>query len=510
MEVKETLVRIKNFKYMLIAEGAAAGLLAGFAVSVFRLGISGVEILRDKLTENGLSIISLVFFAALYLVTLACLKFENNCSGSGIPHIKGELEGRFHVSWIKVLPAKIIGGICATGAGLSVGREGPSVQIGAMAAKGFSSLTNRLRTEERLLITAGAGAGLSAAFNAPLAGVVFSLEELHKNLSLELMLTSMAACVTSDFVSSYIFGLNPVFSVIPQSVLPLRTYWLLIIFGIILGISGALYNLSLKEIQKAYKKIPFTWIRLLIPFAAAAVLCRTYPYILGGGNHIVDMIAETPWTVSALLVLLVAKFIYSMISFCSGTPGGIFLPLLVLGAVTGAAFAQLTGYAEFTDNFIILGMAGYFTAIVRSPITGIILISEMTGSLSHLLSLSLVCLTAYIVADLLGARPVYDQLLDAMTVSERPARDRKIIIESMVVCGALMDNRPIREFSPPKGVLIISIDRNGSEIVPSGDTVLKGGDELLLLCSESRLKETKDILFQKCEQAKEFISATQK
>ena len=73
-----------------------------------------------------------------------------------------------------------------------------------------------------------------------------------------------------------------------------------------------------------------------------------------------------------------------------------------------------------------------------------------------------------------------------------------------------MDNRPIREFSPPEGVLIISIDRNGSEIVPSGDTVLKGGDELLLLCSESRLKETKNILFQKCEQAKEFISATQK
>lgn len=510
MEIKKTVEKKSRLKYILVIEGAAAGFLAGIAVSLFRLGINQVEGLRQNLSQQPVSLYTAAFFLIAYAVTCACVRYEKNCSGSGIPHIKGELEGRFQVSWKRLLPAKIIGGICATGAGLSVGREGPSVQIGSMTAKAFAQLTGSLRTEERLLMTAGAGAGLSAAFGAPLAGVVFSLEEIHKNLSVELMLTSMASCVSADFVSSYIFGLEPVFSVTPENVMPLSSYWLIIILGIILGLCGVLYNRSLSLVQKLYRHIPFTAIKLLIPFALAAVLCFIYPDILGGGSSLIDRIAGLPPALDALLLLLAAKFLYSMISFGSGAPGGIFLPLLVLGAIIGAVFAQATGSYEFLENYIILGMAGYFTAIVRSPITGIILISEMTGSLSHLLSLSLVCLVSYVTADLLKARPVYDQLLDNLSGTSVPERDRKITVESMIAHGSYMDGNTIKNLNLPKGVLIISIERGKEEIVPSGETVLRGGDSILVLCSESNIWNVKDILLRTCEQCQDFISATHK
>lgn len=510
METGKTIKRKENFKYILILEGAVCGILAGFAVSLFRIAIGSLETLRTHVTSDGFSLSYILLYIVLFVVTFLCLHKEKNCSGSGIPHIKGELEGRLDTVWYKVLISKLIGGACAIGAGLSVGREGPSVQIGSMTAKGFSKVTKRLRMEERILMTAGAGAGLSAAFNAPLAGVVFSLEEIHKNLSAELMVTSMASCVCSDFVSSYIFGLSPVFSVIPDNSFPLLSYWLLIIFGLILGVFGSIYNLTIKAVQKAYSLIPSKMVRLAVPFILAAVLAAFYPEVLGGGSPLVDMISKGNPVLKMLVVLLIAKFVFSMISFGSGSPGGIFLPLLVLGALTGSIFAEATGNTVYIDNFIIFGMAGYFTAIVRSPITGIILISEMTGSLSHLLPLALVCLISYVTSDLLKTRPIYDQLLDAMTSVKPAAKDKKIMIESLVAQGSYMDGRAISEIGMPQGNLIVAVNRNGTEIVPSGNTVLHGGDTLLVLLNESGIQEIKKILLEKCETAEEFISATHK
>lgn len=499
MEAKQTLERIRKFKYLLVLEGLAIGLVSGFAVSLFRLLIGWGESLRGIMTNN-LTWMTVCFFVCMYLMVCLGLKFEPMCSGSGIPQVKGELAGQMKANSLKVLIAKILGGAAAISAGLSVGREGPSVQIGAMCGKIFSRLTNRLTTEQRLLITVGSGAGLSAAFNAPLAGVVFSLEEIHKNLSMELMLASMSACISSDFVSSYIFGLEPVFAIEPSSILPLTSYWLLIIFGLILGLFGVFYNMTIKAVQKAYSYIKWMPVKVAIPVAISAVLAFYYPQVLGGGNHLIDELGSLNWGLKALIVLLVVKFVFSMISFGSGSPGGIFLPLLVIGGVTGSVFATATGNEQYIENFVILGMAGYFAAIVRSPLTGIILISEMTGSLSHLLSLSLVSLIAYTVADVLKAQPIYDQLLEAMLKRKPKPTHREIIFESFVQVGSFMDQRKIAELHMPAGSLVISIQRGEIEIVPSGDTILKADDKLLILCNESNMYKVEKLLASYAEQ----------
>ncbi len=500
METETVLKRIKSFKYIILLEGIGVGFFAGIVVSFFRLFIEKAESLRNEFINQEITFLTPIPFICAGIIICLCIKFERNACGSGIPQVKAELAGLWESCWWKIILAKIAGTVAAIGIGFSVGREGPSVQIGAMAGKGFSRLTGRLRTEERLLITAGSGAGLAAAFNAPLAGVVFSLEEIHKNLSMEVLLASMSAAICSDFVSAYIFGFKPVFSVAPNQILPLKSYWLILLLGIILGTCGAFYNVGIRYIQKAYSFLKYDWLKILVPIISTAVSCYTLPYVLGGGSSLVDILSENRFTVSMLLLLLAIKYVFSMISFGSGTPGGIFLPLLVLGALLGALFAKITGCNMYIDNFIILGMAGYFAAIVKAPVTGIILISEMTGSLSHLLSLTFISLVSYTVSDIMKSQPIYEQLLDNLLggIPKRAKSRNKIMLDSYVQFGSAMDGNKLEKLGIPKGCLVISVNRRGKEIVPNGSTVLMADDNLLLLCDEDKVYETELLLAKLC------------
>ena len=423
-----------NMKYRLIIEGIGVGLLAGILVSAFRLSLTKVDEIRSVLLEGAQTKISLVVCCLLLLFFFTvCVSFivtrEPLCTGSGIPQVKGELDGKIKANWLSVIIAKFIGGIMAVGGGLSLGREGPSIQLGAMVGKGFSRLSGRLRTEERLLMTCGAGAGLAAAFSAPLAGVVFTLEELHKTFSADVLLSTMAAAITSDWVASYIFGLRPVFLLTISNSLPLSHYWMVLILGVIMGAFGVLYNRCIALSQDFFTMLKPAWIKAVLPFAAIVLLAVFYHRVLGSGHDLVSFAGEGGAGVKVLLILLVIKFIFSIFSFGTGAPGGIFLPLLVLGAVTGGLFTEvvspLVGYANtYSAYFVILGMAGYFAAIVRAPITGIILISEMTGIFSNLLPLAIVSLVAHITAEILGGVPIYDQLLDRLLAGRSSAGKR--------------------------------------------------------------------------------------
>ena len=519
-EAKRTLERVKNFHYILILEGMAVGVLSGVVIVLFRLAISKAEEYMDilrKFASQKVFMAAAFFFIILALALFCALlvKKDGMICGSGIPQVKGEMIDRIETKWYRVLIFKFFGAVAAIGAGLSLGREGPSVQLGAMTGKGFSRITRKLRTEEKLLMTCGAGAGLSAAFNAPLAGVVFSLEELHKNFSEEVLMSTMAAAITSAFVSRYVFGLAPVFAVHTPQMLPLKYYWLVILLGILLGAMGVFYNFSIRKAQDFYGHIRDTLPRIMLPFVFAAIFSLIYPSVLGGGSPLVESIAGNEIMLKSLLLLFVIKYIYSMLSFGSGAPGGIFLPLLVLGSVLGASFFDLSALFLEIDNvylanFVIFGMAGYFAAIVRAPVTGVILISEMTGSLSHLLTLSIVSLTAYVTADILGGRPIYNQLLDRILSNRVIEQGRanvkrsrkKVLVETPVYFGAAADGIKVSDLSLPKGTLIVSLTRDNDEIVPYGGTIIRGGDRLVVLCNNDETAAVDEVLDTFCRKMK--------
>ena len=419
-----------NLKYRVILEGIIVGLLVGVVISAFRFILSRMDILRNIIVgladpEEGTFLTGLEGHRWIGFIILGVFAFlvsyfvykEPYISGSGIPQIKGELMGRIKTDWLRVLLLKFFGGIMAIGSGLALGREGPSIQLGGMVGKGFSRLSGRLKSEERMLISAGAGAGLAAAFGAPLAGVVFVLEELRKDFDPKVLLSTMAASVTSEYVASFVFGLDPVFAVFAFSKPTLTDYWMILILGVLLGALGVLYNKAIAFSQDLQSKIRPAWLKSVIACAMVVLMAYLYPVCLGSGHILVEETGFGLHTSETIVLLLVVRFIYSVYSFGTGAPGGIFLPLLVLGALAGGAFttlvSPLAGLPVGTEAFyVILGMAGLFAAIVRAPLTGIILISEMTGTLSSLLPLSLVALVSFLTAEALGGEPVYDQLLD--------------------------------------------------------------------------------------------------
>ena len=424
----ELLVDKRRFSLRLLLEGLAVGLGAGISISVFRYLLAGSEILRPVIYHNlreamadgqwqWLALYILSFIIIAYLLKLIVAR-EPMCTGSGIPQIKGILQGDMSMRWFSVLWSKIIGGVLAIGAGMSLGREGPSVQIGACVGQGLSQTSRRTRFECRILMTAGAGAGLAAAFNAPLAGVIFGLEEMQKTISPALLLTGITASITAATVTEVVFGMSPVFSMGYLLPLPLNLFDVLVAAGIVIGLLGRLFNIALAYSLNTYSRLGLSGMKKpLVPLALAGILGFVLPEILGGGNLLVDSLVVTDYTIGFLCLLFVGKFLFTMICFGSGVPGGIFLPMLVLGAAGGAVLAKLLVLAGllpamYYADIIVFGMAAYFSAVVKSPVTGSILILEMTGSFQHMLALLVVSLTAYVISDLTGGRPVYDELLD--------------------------------------------------------------------------------------------------
>lgn len=424
----ELLVDKRRFSLRLLLEGLAVGLGAGISISVFRYLLAGSEILRPVIYHNlreamadgqwqWLALYILSFIIIAYLLKLIVAR-EPMCTGSGIPQIKGILQGDMSMRWFSVLWSKIIGGVLAIGAGMSLGREGPSVQIGACVGQGLSQTSRRTRFESRILMTAGAGAGLAAAFNAPLAGVIFGLEEMQKTISPALLLTGITASITAATVTEVVFGMSPVFSMGYLLPLPLNLFDVLVVAGIVIGLLGRLFNIALAYSLDIYSRLGLSGMKKpLVPLALAGILGFVLPEILGGGNLLVDSLVVTDYTIGFLCLLFVGKFLFTMICFGSGVPGGIFLPMLVLGAAGGAVLAKLLVLAGllpamYYADIIVFGMAAYFSSVVKSPVTGSILILEMTGSFQHMLALLVVSLTAYVISDLTGGRPVYDELLD--------------------------------------------------------------------------------------------------
>lgn len=508
---KETLKRKQGFKYQLIVEGIGVGLLTGLIVSMFRYGLLKIEEIREMYLEAAgqrilVALLGIGILIFMFVIAAAIVKREPLGGGSGIPQVEGELKGKINANWVQVIIAKFVGSLLAIGGGLSLGSEGPSVQLGAMVGKGFSRINNRLRTEERLLLTCGAGAGLATAFGAPLAGVVFTLEELHKNFSQEVLLSTMASAITADCVGSYIFGLKPVFEFAVSNGMPLNRIWMVILLGILLGMFGVFYNKTTFFMQDVFAKINPVVGRFVIPFVMVMILVFAMPEALGSGASLIEPAGSGTMGVKALLLLLAVKYITSAVSFGSGLPGGTFLPLLVLGAITGGLFTEVlspvVGYSDtYVQYFVILGMAGYFSAIVRAPITGVILISEMTGTFSNLLALSMVSLVAYMVADALKGGPLYEQLTERLISGgkvKKPNRRNKVLIESEVYYGSLMEGKPLSNIKLPLGCLVVSIQRDNHEIVPGGGTVLVAGDKLVVLCNEELVAKAQAELEEKC------------
>lgn len=513
----ETYVALDNwhtFRLRLFIEGIFVGIFGGLCISLFRFLLGEAEALRIYAYNAFLipavakeNFIPLCLWAAALVVTgfllyRMCL-YAPMAGGSGIPQVKGVILGLYKMKWFRILWVKIIAGALGIGAGLSLGREGPSIQIGAVAGQGISRLLGRTRMEERYLITSGASAGLAAAFNAPLAGMMFALEELHRNFSGAVLLPTMTSAITATIVTHFFFGRSTSFHFLNLVPMPAEHLGLVVLIAISAGFAGIIFNYGLLHTSSFYN-LPFfknQYVKILFALFSACLLGFFLPQVLGGGNTLVDQLAAGRFTsLSFLVLLLIGKYVFTLISYGCGVPGGFFLPLLVVGALLGSVEAHVLVSLElinevYTPNIIIIGMVSLFAASVRSPITGTLLILEMTGDFGHLMALALGSAVAYITAELLKGEPIYDALLKK-SLSAKPDRaceEERNIVEVPIGSGSLLEGKKIRDVPRMKQTIIIDLKRHGESVIPDPDIRLQADDFLYILTASKNAAALKQL-----------------
>ena len=271
--------------------------------------------------------------------------------------------------------------------------------------------------------------------------------------------------------------------------IPLSQYHRLIFLGIFAGLVGVLFNRTLLFSQDIFKNIKIKAVYKLIIIMLIAGIVGYFSYdLLGGGHHLIEEIVITKVPIKILIFYAIGKLLFTTLSYGSKSPGGIFLPILVLGGLVGSIyFLVLDSFLEISDiyyvNYIICGMAAIMTAVVRFPIISILLVSEMTGSFSHILALCIVSLVAYLVAESLKNKPIYHSLLSRFLGEDKSEQDigEKTLINFKIPMFGQLVGKNLSNIEWPCEVLIVSIERDGHEIIPSGHDRLEAGDKIVVL-----------------------------
>lgn len=366
-------------------------------------------------------LIPVIGAAALVMVARWLVqRFAPVAAGSGVQHVEAVMQGEAEPAPVAVLPVKFIGGTLAIGSGLALGREGPTVQmgatLGALVARVFAFAVEDVRRMQ-----SAAGAGLAVAFNAPVGGVVFVFEELSRRFESRLMVATLAACGAAMAVARALLGDHPEFRV-TASMPPVPVHLVVyLILGALLGALGAAYNKAVVrwlDLFAWFKRVPVT-LRAAFVGATVGLVAWFEPRLAGGGERIVQQVLDGHFTLFGLVWLFAARWLLGPFSYSAGTPGGLFAPLLLVGAafgaLAGAALQPLfPNIMPPAQALIVVGMAAFFTAVVRAPLTGLILIVEMTATTTLLIPLLAACLTASLVPPLLGSTPIYDTLRQRM------------------------------------------------------------------------------------------------
>jgi len=421
------------------------GAISGALVAVFIIVLERADRLREAFVgwahahgSGGFWLLVLACAAAAAAAAALVRRISPQAAGSGIPHVEAVLNGQLPEARFRIIPVKFVGGALAIGSGLALGREGPSVHMAATLGQLIGKIFRRGWPDCRVLLAAGAGAGLATAFNAPIAGGVFVLEELVRRFELRIAIAALGASAAAISVSRSILGDAPDFhlgALVPPgpAVRPL-----FFILGALAGLIGVLYNRALLQTMATIDRFRLpVEARAGLIGAGVGLLAWFLPGLVGGGDPITQRTLLGAGTLAALPLAFLLRFALGAVSYSAGTPGGLFAPMLALGAQFGLVFglaARLAfpGLDIQPEGFAAVGMAALFTGVVRAPLTGIVLATEMTADVTMLLPMLGACAMAMLTPTLIKDPPIYDSLRERAVNQEKARLERERAVRAEV------------------------------------------------------------------------------
>lgn len=423
---RRTLLSVKKWKLRVVFWGGATTI--GLVSALFALASFEVDHFFLKLYHQHPYLTLCLPPAGLALIAWLTRRYFPGSEGSGIPQaiaaikIDGHAKRRSILS-IKVAMAKIMltcGGLLS---GASIGREGPTVHIGAAIMYSLRRIAPfRGQDMTRALILAGGAAGISAAFNTPLAGIMFAVEEMSRSFEERTSGTLLIAVIIAGITALAILGNYTYFGTSSAQV-TLQNAWLgIVICGLAGGLLGGSFSTLLIYLTRRLSNL------ICRHPVLVAFVCGIIVSLLGmasDGSTFGTGYAEAKGLVTGehetKLLFPVLKYLATIASYLSGIPGGLFAPSLSVGAGMGADLAQLVPYVPFAA-MVMLGMVGYFTGVTQTPITALIIVMEMTDNSSMLLPLMITALIAKGVSRFVCPDPIYQTMAESYikAVTNRP------------------------------------------------------------------------------------------
>lgn len=468
---------MKNLKFYILC--IVVGILTGLVTVPYRILLLKSVVVRDVLFAHDVPwwrhVLVLLAMWCVGMFIYWLVKKYPLISGSGIPQAEGAICGRFPFkNAFKSMIAKFCGGVLGIGMGFSLGREGPSVQMGAYIGKLVGKWFNAGIAIKKYLITGGAGAGLSSAFTAPLASTIFVIEEVEKFDSAKITVSALLGCIASAWIAQIMIPGNAyalIDTTAPDVSIP-KLILIFLGFALLLGAVGKSFNvLTLKMLDfSSHTKIPPA-LKVLALIVVTYVMGYFFADLVAGGEkYLLDQATSTIRTgILYLGCIILLKLLFTPFCYSAGFPGGIFLPLLVLGGLTGKWYTLVLAQLGIIDVhyfgfFMVIGMSALFAAVVRSPVTGLILILEMTGKFSIFFPMIVVVGFTYFLSEAIGVKPIYDSLYARMLPPNLRHSEKRIIVPFEVGEDSYLDGKRVCDIQWPKHCELKQVIRRGEEM----------------------------------------------
>lgn len=394
------------------------GVFGGLSAVLFTLAIEGTKHVLFGSAPSALRLVAVPTLVSLVTGFLLA-KYFPEARGSGMPQVEAAYHLENGVIPGRVIFGKFFTGALCVGSGHSMGREGPSVQIGAGIASLFGRWLKLSPERVRSLIPIGAAAALSAAFNTPVAAVLFALEEVMGDMNAALIGSTVVASVTAVIIERSILGEETLFRVPAYHLANPAELIGYAVLGIVGGIVSLMFTQGLLRTRGLFRRLP-AWTRIIQPAMgglAIGIMLLFVPQVMGVGYQYVDQALDGALALRMLLLFCGAKLVATIISYSSGNAGGIFAPSLFLGAMAGGAVGiGMHAIAPFPTGdpgaYALVGMGALFAGIIRAPMTSVFMIFELTQDYQILVPLMVANLLAYAIATRFQPKPIYHALLE--------------------------------------------------------------------------------------------------
>ena len=472
---------------------AVVGILTGILIFVFKLASSFVmhksaDVYAWVRQNPAYLPLLLLGVCAIGLASALLLRSAKECRGGGIPTAVASIRGLIPMKWAQGIFALFTSALLTYIAGVPLGNEGPSVQMGAAAGKGATGIFGkRNRAWERYNMTGGACAGFSIATGAPLSGIIFAMEEAHRRFSPTIFMVASVSVISGTMTSqllSLIFNVDTTFfDLAIDQILPLKYLWVAVIIGVACGICANLFTKVYHYIRKESKvrtvKIPFS-ANIVAIFAVVGILGFISEDFIGSGHSLIDKILEGHAVWYMILCAFVIRAIVMIYANNSGVSGGLFVPTLAFGAmiaslITDGLIALGLIDGQYYAIFVVVGMASFLSSSSRIPLTALTFAAEALCVANNVLPAVVGVVVAYLVAELTGKPAFTDTVIAAKTHDSHVGKPAIVVDSHMrVSANAFAIGMEMRDILWPPTCAVLSVHKSAPATGHDAERIAEG------------------------------------